>query len=147
MPKYKPNYTALQLKKYMAVTKKLRECKDTEREKIVMKKELSSFELQLCDIQGRLFELALKNNIKYPDFAEKYMNSQTAAFMDYPYDRLQWAGEEYILENLMDEVILEKCKGENYDREEVYWMGYVYRYWHFYATRAVNRFIPRRMHR
>ena len=54
----------------MAVTKKLRECKDTEREKIVMKKELSSFELQLCDIQGRLFELALKNNIKYPDFAE-----------------------------------------------------------------------------
>ena len=108
MPKYKPNYTALQLKKYMAVTKKLRECKDTEREKIVMKKELSSFELQLCDIQGRLFELALKNNIKYPDFAEKYMNSQTAAFMDYPYDRLQWAGEEYIMENMMDEVILEK---------------------------------------
>ena len=136
MPKYKPNYTALQLKKYMAVTKKLRECKDTEREKIAMKKELSSFELQLCDIQGRLFELALKNNIKYPDFAEKYMNSQTAAFMDYPYDRLQWAGEEYILENLMDEVILEKCKGENYDREEVYWMGYVYRYWHFYADES-----------
>ena len=100
----------------MAVTKKLRECKDTEREKIVMKKELSSFELQLCDIQGRLFELALKNNIKYPDFAEKYMNSQTAAFMDY--------------------VILEKCTGENYDREEVYWMGYVYRYWHFYADES-----------
>ena len=76
-----------------------------------MKKELSTFELQLCDIQGRLFELALKNDIKYPDFAEKYMNSQTAAFMDYPYDRLQWAGEEYILENLMDEVI----PGEKYE--------------------------------
>ena len=87
-----------------------------------MKKELSTFELQLCDIQGRLFELALKNNIQYPDFAEKYMNSETAKFMDYPYDRMQWAGEEYILENLMD-----------YDQEEVYWMGYVYRYWHFYT--------------
>ena len=126
----------------MVVTENLRECKDierknaSEREKIVMKKELSSFELQLCDIQGRLFELALKNNIKYPDFAEKYMNSQTAAFMDYPYDRLQWAGEEYILENLIDEVILEKCAGENYDREEVYWMGYVYRYWHFYTNES-----------
>lgn len=101
-----------------------------------MKKELSTFELQLCDIQGRLFELALKNDIKYPDFAEKYMNSQTAAFMDYPYDRLQWAGEEYILENLMDEVILEKCTDENYDWEEVYWMGYVYRYWHFYTDES-----------
>ena len=44
-----------------------------------MKKELSTFELQLCDIQGRLFELALKNNIKYPDFAEKYMNSQNSS--------------------------------------------------------------------
>ena len=98
-----------------------------------MKKELSTFELQLCDIQGRLFELALKNNIKYPDFAEKYMNSQTAAFMDYPYDRMQWAGEEYVLENLMEEITLEKCSGDNYSREEVYWMGYVYRYWHFYT--------------
>lgn len=127
------------LPKYMAVTKNLRERKDTERENVsergkrVMKKELSTFELQLCDIQGRLFELALKNNIQYPDFAEKYMNSETAKFMDYPYDRMQWAGEEYILENLMDEVNLENCPGENYDREEVYWMGYVYRYWHFYT--------------
>ena len=98
-----------------------------------MKKELSTFELQLCDIQGRLFELALKNNIKYPDFAEKYMNSQTAAFMDYTYDRMQWAGEEYVLENLMEEITLEKCSGDNYSREEVYWMGYVYRYWYFYT--------------
>ena len=98
-----------------------------------MKKDLSTFELQLCDIQGRLFELALKNNLKYPDFAEKYMNSQTAAFMDYPYDRMQWAGEEYVLENLMEEVTLEKCFENNYSIEEVYWMGYVYRYWHFYT--------------
>ena len=36
----------------------------------------------------------------------------------------------------MDEVILEKCTDENYDREEVYWMGYVYRYWHFYADES-----------
>lgn len=33
----------------------------------------------------------------------------------------------------MDEVNLENCLGENYDQEEVYWMGYVYRYWHFYT--------------
>lgn len=98
-----------------------------------MKKELSSFELQLCDIQGRLFELALKENLEYPDFAEKFMNSETARFLDYPYDRLQWAGEEYILENLMEEAVLKQCRGENYSQEQVYWMGYVYRYWHFYT--------------
>ena len=98
-----------------------------------MKKELSSFELQLCDIQGRLFELDLKENLEYPDFAEKFMNSETARFLDYPYDRLQWAGEEYILENLMEEAVLKQCRGENYSQEQVYWMGYVYRYWHFYT--------------
>lgn len=98
-----------------------------------MKKELSSFELQLCDIQGRLFELALKENLEYPNFAEKFMNSETARFLDYPYDRLQWAGEEYILENLMEEAVLKQCRGENYSQEQVYWMGYVYRYWHFYT--------------
>lgn len=28
-----------------------------------MKKELSTFEMQLCDIQGRMFEIFLKNHI------------------------------------------------------------------------------------
>lgn len=58
---------------------------------------------QLCDIQGRLFELALKNNYDCPSFIETFMNSHTAAALDDYYDRLQWAGEEYILEELNDE--------------------------------------------
>lgn len=37
---------------------------------------------QLCDIQGRLFELALKNGYDCPSFIETFMNSQTAAFLD-----------------------------------------------------------------
>ena len=54
---------------------------------------------QLCDIQGRLFELALKAGADCPLFIESFMNSKTAAALDDVYDRLQWAGEEYIFED------------------------------------------------
>ena len=46
---------------------------------------------QLCDIQGRLFELALKAGADCPLFIESFMNSKTAAALDDVYDRLQWA--------------------------------------------------------
>ena len=59
---------------------------------------------QLCDIQGRLFELAQKAGLDCPSFIEAFMNSRAAAALDDVYDRLQWAGEEYILEELNEEV-------------------------------------------
>lgn len=88
---------------------------------------------QLCDIQGRLFELALKNGYDCPAFMQAFMNSKTAAALDDVYDRLQWAGEEYILEELADEVHGLEPAGTTYDREIMYWAGYVYRYWHYYT--------------
>lgn len=95
----------------------------------MMGKILNRFERQLCDIQGRLFERSLKKGLDSLDFVEKFMNSETCEFIDMPYDRLQWAGEEYILENLLDESAIRPA-GELYDIEEMFWTGYVYRYWH-----------------
>lgn len=86
---------------------------------------------QLCDIQGRLFELSLQEGYASEEFVEKFMNSKAAAALDDVYDRLQWAGEEYLLEEIADEVGL--SKGALLDREVMYWMGYVYRYWHYYT--------------
>jgi len=91
---------------------------------------LDGLERQLCDIQGRLFERSLIKNLDSNDFIEKYMNSKTCEFLDLPYDRLQWAGEEYILENLLEETNVQPV-GEKYYKEELYWAGYVYRYWHY----------------
>ena len=88
---------------------------------------------QLCDIQGRLFELALKNGYDCPSFIEAFMNSRAAAALDDVQDRLQWAGEEYILEELDDEVNGLKKSDVTYSREVMYWTGYVYRYWHYYT--------------
>ena len=95
---------------------------------------LSLDKRQVCDIQGRLFELALKNDYDCPQFIETFMNSQAAVSLDDTYDRLQWAGEEYILEELEDEAKGLKKAGTIYDREVMYWAGYVYRYWHYYTN-------------
>lgn len=88
---------------------------------------------QLCDIQGRLFELARKEGYDCPAFIESFMNSQAAASLDDVYDRLQWAGEEYILEELDEEVHGLKKAGTAYTAEAMYWIGYIYRYWHYYT--------------
>lgn len=81
---------------------------------------------QLCDIQGRLFELALTNGLDCPAFIEAFMNSRTAAALDDVYDRLQWAGEEYILDELNDEVRGLRKAGTTYSSEIMYWIGYIY---------------------
>ena len=64
---------------------------------------------------------------------EKFMNSKTAVALDKIYDRLQWAGEEYILEELNEEVGGLKKAGTTYHNEIMYWSGYTYRYWHYYT--------------
>ena len=95
-----------------------------------MVKKLNSFERQICDIQGRLFERSVKKGLDSADFMEKFMNSKTCESLDLPYDRLQWAGEEYILEDLLEETTV-KPFGERYGNEELFWAGYLYRYWQF----------------
>lgn len=95
--------------------------------------ELNQQQFGLCDIQGRLFELARKNGYDCKDFIQRFMNSRTAAALDQTYDRLQWAGEEYILEELNEEVGGLKKAGMTYHNEIMYWSGYTYRYWRYYT--------------
>lgn len=97
---------------------------------------LSLEKRQLCDIQGRLFELARKSGLDCPFFIEFFMNSKAAAALDDVYDRLQWSGEEYILEELEDEAGGLKKSGKIFAEEVMYWAGYTYRYWHYYTSES-----------
>ena len=93
---------------------------------------MTSIELQLCDIQGRLFKLSARREISSAEFIKVFMKSATARALDSTYNRMQWAGEEYLLEEVIDEAgdRFEK-PGEVYTEELIYWIGYIYRYWHF----------------
>ncbi len=93
---------------------------------------------QLCDIQGRLFELARANGYDCPAFIEAFMNSDVARRMDSTFDFLQWAGEDYLLEELDAEAGGLPPAGATWGREPMYWTGYIYRLWH-YLTGETSR--------
>ena len=93
---------------------------------------MTSIELQLCDIQGRLFKLSARRGISSAEFIKVFIKSATAKALDSIYNRMQWAGEEYLLEEVIDEVGDRFNKpGEVYSEELIYWIGYIYRYWHY----------------
>ena len=93
---------------------------------------LSRIEIQICDIQGRLFRLSVRRGISSAEFVKVFMKSATAKALDSTYNRMQWAGEEYLLEEVIDEAGDRFNKpGEIYTEEMIYWIGYIYRYWHY----------------
>lgn len=105
---------------------------------------MNTLELKLCDMQGRLFELSLDRGYDSAAFIEAFMRSSAASHLDQRYNRLQWAGEAYLLAELADEAAL-KTGGEQYARETMYWSGYLYRAWHFLtgeSSRAIYAQAP-----
>lgn len=95
---------------------------------------LKSLELTLCEMQGHLFEDGKAAGFDSEPFIKSFMTSGIAKDLDSDFNHLQWAGKEYILEKMSDEMKGNLSKGgEQYDTDTLFWIGYVYRYWHFYT--------------
>ena len=95
---------------------------------------MDELQLKLCDIQGRLFELSAVKKMPSAAFIKALMTSETAKERDSRYNRKQWMGEEYLLEEVLsspgDSL---SVAGEIYQKDVLYWIGYIYRYWHYYT--------------
>lgn len=107
---------------------------------------MNEMQLKLCDIQGRLFELTVERQLGSAAFIKTFMNSETAKALDSTYNRMQWAGEEYLLEEVT-ETAGDKLSGtgEVFERDVIYWIGYLYRYWHYYTgetSKAIYKQAP-----
>lgn len=89
-----------------------------------------SLQIALCDTQGQFFVLSAKKGYDSPSFAKAFMTGSVAADMDKEFHHLQWAGKEYLLSRMEDEYSDLLTKGSPFDAETLYWMGYIYRYWH-----------------
>ena len=63
---------------------------------------MDELQLKLCDIQGRLFELSGTQEIPSEAFIKAFMTSETAKGLDSSYNKLQWMGEEYLLEEVKE---------------------------------------------
>ena len=93
---------------------------------------LDSFQLQQCEQQARLFESLDRRNVDAKPFIRAYMNSKAVEGLDADYDRMQWAGEQYIFEEVMEEAGLKPDPNcERYNTEALFYAGWIYRYWHY----------------
>ena len=112
-----------------------------------MNLKLDLFHLQQCWIQARVFERADKAGYDMEAFAAAFMASEAAEGLDADYDRMQWAGEAYVLESVIRESGLKPdAAGRRvYDREAIFWAGFIYRFWNFKtseASRAIHAQFP-----
>jgi hypothetical protein len=95
---------------------------------------LGLLEDSLSDMQGKLFESSSDRGYDSQSFIKAFMTSDIAKRLDSEFNHLQWAGKEYILEEMQKELGSElKTGGEIYDKETLYWIGYLYRGWHYYT--------------
>lgn len=95
---------------------------------------MDELQLKLCDIQGRLFELSGEKQLPSASFIKVFMISETAKELDSRYNRMQWMGEEYLLEEIISSAgDTFSGTGEIYQKDILYWIGYLYRYWHYYT--------------
>lgn len=93
-----------------------------------------SLQLALSDMQGQLFEMSIEKGLDSELFIKAFMLSDIAKDLDSEFNHMQWAGKEYIMERILDELkYMLKTGGEMYDRETMYWMGFIYRNWHYYT--------------
>lgn len=108
---------------------------------------MDKIDLKLCKMQGRLFELSVQNNLESISFITEFMKSDTAKHLDLEYDRTQWVGEEYLMAELMDTG--DYKIGDTLDIEVMYWIGYIYRYWHLLTGESskdiVKQALPKTM--
>lgn len=95
---------------------------------------LDVFELTLCDMQGKLFEMSANEGFSSEAFIKTFMLSDSAADLDKIFNHMQWAGQGYIIDRLKEQnADALETNSDLYDNETLYWSGYLYRYWHFYT--------------
>jgi len=86
----------------------------------------------LSEMQAQLFEMSGDLGVDSVSFIKSFMNSDIAKGLDSDFDFMQWAGKEYILERMQDEIPEAFVKGGTvFDQEVLYWTGYTYRQWHY----------------
>ena len=102
---------------------------------------MDSLQRKLCDVQGRLFKMSVDRKYESMSFIKTFMSSDIAKGLDSEFDKTQWVGEEYLIDELSSDYKKSLIVGETLDEEVMYWIGYTYRYWHFYTSESSKEII------
>ena len=85
--------------------------------------------LLMCRMQGRIFELSLDVEEDSEFFIRNYMNSDPAFLMDINWFLNSSQSEEKVLDEIEDQYGKSDFGKEKFSLDEMYWIGYVYRFW------------------
>ncbi len=86
--------------------------------------------LKLCKIQAELFADSLSRlECSSPIFIRRFMNSKVAQRMDSESFLFESCDIDAVFEELNDEFGISTYGKEKFFEQEIYWIGYLYRYW------------------
>ena len=113
--------------------------------------DLDKINLTLCEEIGDLFVDASRLGYDGESFVKTFMNSDVARYMDKKNNFYQWAGSRYLLETIIDEDGDSlRLTTKKQDEDMLFWVGYVYRYWHYYtgeSSKEIYQIAPYRLMR
>ncbi len=88
--------------------------------------------LKLCKIQGDVFSASVKETeCSSPIFMRRFMNSQVAQRMDFGGFLFEACDTDQIFDEINTEFGKSSYGKEKYSESELYWIGYIYRYWSY----------------
>lgn len=88
--------------------------------------------LKLCKIQAEVFTVSVtKMDCSSLIFMRRFMNSQVARRLDGEGFLFEACDVNQILEEINTEFGISSYGNEKYSEDELYWIGYIYRYWSY----------------
>jgi hypothetical protein len=101
---------------------------------------LDVFQMQQCEMQASLFESLGRRDIDAKIFIRAFMNSRAADGLDSSFDHMQWAGIEYIYEDVVEEFGLKPdANPPRYNSEALWYGGYITRFWHYLTGETMRQ--------
>ena len=93
-------------------------------------KKIDESDLKLCKMQAEIFAQSLgKTQCSSPIFLRRFMYSQVAGRMDAGGFLFESCDINAVFEELNEEFGISTYGKEKFTESELYWMGYIYRYW------------------
>ena len=95
-------------------------------------REFDEIGLKLCKMQAEIFKAsALKERCSSPIFIRRFMYSQVAQRMDLDGFIFEACDVNQVFEEINEEFGDTSYGKEKYTESELYWIGYIYRYWSY----------------
>ena len=107
-------------------------------------KDFDIYGLKICEFQARVFEKSLNAEYSSPIFIRRFMYSEVGQRIDLNAFLFEASPEDSVLEEINEEFGQSSYGKIKYSANEIYWIGYLYRYWsytHEVSSKSVYKIV------